>query len=184
MDATDRALALARTMRAAIGTRLSAGTRPFRRYMPPALPSGLAEALPVDEPVVRPFIAEAAEWPPVQHVLGLDEFALLPQSTRAVIAAIIDPAYQRLHAAVVEWLREAPREGEPERVVARAIAGRARELAGLIAAVDQYNIAADSLYRIAPRLKLFLVECAIGEVAESAGQILDQERRQHASIAA
>jgi hypothetical protein len=184
MDAADRAFALARTVRAAIGGRLDPAARPYRRYMPPALPADLPETEPAAAPVVRPYIADAPDWPPVQHVLGLDEFALLPEGTRAMIATILEPAYQRLHAGIVEWLSEALRRGEPQQLAARAIAGRAAELAGLIAAVDHYNIAPDSPYRIAPRLKLFLVECAIAAVAESTAQILDKGRPSHGTIAA
>jgi len=175
MDAPGRTLAFVRVLRGALGRRLIR-VRPHRRYMPPPLPptspEGKSPGAPAAAPVARPYIAQAADWPPVQHTLGLEDFALLPESTRALIAALVEPACAQLRAAVIEWLSEAPRHGEPETIVARAIGGRVRELAELIAAVDRYNIAADSAYRIAPRLKLFLVECAIADVAETAFGIL------------
>jgi hypothetical protein len=177
MVGTQRALARVRAM-------ADRGARHWRgRLAPPPME---AAARPPVPPVGRkmPFIGRAPQWPPVQHTLDLDEFALLPEDLRATIAAIVEPALQRLGAAVAESLAQRPRDAEPAQLVARAIAARTGELADLIRAVDRFNAAPGSRYRVQPRLKLFLIECAIGEVADRAAQFLARTPSANVALAA
>jgi hypothetical protein len=136
-------------------------------------------------PPGRPLIARAADWPPPPPLpLDLGEFELMPAAGRAGIAAIIEPQLHRLEAAVLEWLASQAFRGDPERLVARALHACTAELAGLIESIDRYNADPESTYRIGARLKLFLVECAIAEVAETARRALAETASTDPAIAA
>jgi len=152
-----------RAGRISLAGRLFARAQPCRRRMPPPLAAGQGG---------RPPIAAAADWPPVQAALDLKDFAQLPQGRRSQIAMLLDPPCERLRHAVLNWLDGAAPPADAETAVASAMAACCGELAELIAVLDRYNAVPDSPYRIMPRLKLFLIECAIGEVAESAERML------------